>query len=214
MSPSLYISSLTKLSSYFAQSWNCPQHLKPGDSNALIAEFLSKLDLLAQSLPARFLPNLQRVSRMLPSLFSGALPFVLCHEDLSEMNILINPETGNITGIVDWAEARILPFGLTLWGFENTLGFMDSKGWQYYDNRRQLEDLFWQSFWTKAPNASKVDLELIRAARMLGLFCRYGLITDGKVLKGTIDATDSHSLGYLDAFCTCIDWEPTEARSM
>ncbi|KAF5682603.1 kinase-like domain-containing protein [Fusarium circinatum] len=150
---------------------------------ALLAEFRSKFDLLAQSLPSRFLPNLNRVYEKLPSVFSGALPFVLSHGDLCEMNLLISPETGHISGIVDWAEARILPFGFSLWGFENILGFMDSKGWHYYDNRDELEDLFWRTFWTEAPDASKADLELIQTARMAGLFCRYGLVVEGKDLK-------------------------------
>lgn len=180
---------------------------------ALLEEFRSKFDLLAQSLPSRLLPNLKRVSEKLPLLFSGALPFVLSHGDLCEMNLLINPETGNITGIVDWAEARILPFGFSLWGFENILGFMDSKGWHYYDNRDELEDLFWRTFSSEAPDASKVDLELIRIGRMAGLFCRYGLVMEGKDLKGTIGPSHSSSLAYLDAFCSLGDWEPRNGRS-
>ncbi|KAF5963452.1 Mus38-like protein [Fusarium bulbicola] len=177
------------LAKYFAQSWNCQQQLRPDDMAAVFAEFRSKFDLLAQSLPSRFLPNLNRVYEKLPSVFSGALPFVLSHGDLCEMNLLISPETGHITGIVDWAEARVLPFGFSLWGFENILGFMDSKGWHYYDNRDELEDLFWRTFWTEVPDASKADLELFQTARMA-------------------DHSDSYSLAYLDAFCTIDDWEP------
>ncbi|KAF5023003.1 hypothetical protein F66182_4961 [Fusarium sp. NRRL 66182] len=200
------------LARYFAQSWNCQQQLSPGNKAALFAEFRSKFDLLARSLPSQFLPNLNRVYKKLASVFSGTLPFVLSHGDLCEMNLLIAPETGHITGIVDWAEARILPFGFSLWGFENILGFMDSKGWHYYDNRDELEDLFWRTFWTEATDASKVDLELIQIVRMAGLFCRYGLVMEGKDLKGAIDHSDSHSLAYLDAFCTIDDWEPRDGR--
>ena len=58
----------------------------------------------------------------LPSIFSGVgmVPLVLTHGDHCEMNILVDPEDGNIMGIVDWAEARTLPFGFTLYGFENS----------------------------------------------------------------------------------------------
>ena len=80
----------------------------------------------------------------LPSLFSDALPFVLSHGDLNVMNLLINPETGNITGIADWAESRILPFGFALYGLENILGQMDSEGWHYNGHYRELESLFWE----------------------------------------------------------------------
>lgn len=76
-------------------------------------EFQSSFDLLARNLPSRFAANLERVREELPSLFK-VLPFVLSHGDLNMMNLLVNPKTGNITGIVDWAEARILPFGFAL----------------------------------------------------------------------------------------------------
>ncbi|KJZ69736.1 hypothetical protein HIM_10876 [Hirsutella minnesotensis 3608] len=194
------------LASFFAQSWNSSQQLCPDDKAALFAEFHSKLDLLARSLPSRFTSNLSRVRQHLPALFSGAFPFVLNHGDLCEMNLLVNPETGNITGIVDWAEARILPFGFSIWGLENVLGYMDSEGWHYYDNHRELENIFWQTFLGEARNASDTDLQLIRAARMAGLFCRYGFIVEGKAMKGVVDQNDASSLAYLDAFCIAGDW--------
>lgn len=175
----------------------------------MLAEFNSKFDLLARSLPSRFALNLSRLRQDLSSLFSGPLPFVLSHGDLCEMNILIHPETGNFTGIVDWAEARILPFGFSLWGFENVLGYMDSDGWHYYDNRCELEDLFWETLREKANNLSDADLQLIRTARMAGLFCRYGFVVEGKAVKSVVDLTDTSSLAYLDAFCTTDYWAPT-----
>ena len=188
--------------SFFAQSWNGDQQLCADDTAAMLAEFDSKFDLLARSLPSQFSSNLDRIRQDLSSLFSGALPFALSHGDLCEMNILVDSETGNITGIVDWAEARILPFGFSLWGFENVLGYMDSDGWHYYDNRRELEDLFWETFREKANNLSDADLQLIRTARLAGLFCRYGFVVEGKAVKSVVDPTDASSLAYLDAFCT------------
>jgi hypothetical protein len=125
------------------------------------------------------------------------------------MNILINSMTGNITGIVDWAEARILPFGLSLWGLENILGYMDSDGWHYYDNRHELEILFWETFVRDAGIVSRDDLQLIRAARMIGLFCRYGFIVEGKAVKSMVDESDASSMAYLDAFCTTDNWTTT-----
>lgn len=193
--------------SFFAQSWNGSQ--QPEDAAALLAEFHAKFDLLARALPSRFSSNLGRVLRDLPALFSGAFPFVLSHGDLCEMNLLVNPETGNITGIVDWAEARILPFGFSMWALENVLGYMDSEGWHYYDNCRELEDLFWQTFLGEARNASDADMQLTRTARMAGLFYRYGFVVEGKAVKGVVDHTDASSLAYLDAFCTTDDWATT-----
>ncbi|TAQ84373.1 hypothetical protein B7494_g7300 [Chlorociboria aeruginascens] len=167
----------------------------------LLAEFQSKFDVLARSLPSRFASNLDEVRQSLLSLFSGTFPFVLNHGDLCEMNILVHFGPGNIMEIVDWAEARILPFGFALWGLENILGCMDSAGWHYYHSRHELEVLFWRALRTEAYNVSEDDMQLIRSARMAGLFCRHGYIVEGKTLKGVMDSTDPSSLVYLDAFC-------------
>jgi hypothetical protein len=61
------------------------------------------------------------------------------------MNIFVDPNIGHVTGIIDWAEAIILPFGISLWGLENILGYMDSQGWHYYKNYQKLEKLFWKT---------------------------------------------------------------------
>lgn len=94
----------------------------------MLIEFQSSFDLLTRNLPSRFIPNLERVRKELPSLFSKALPFVLSYGDLNGMNLLVNPKTGNIIGIVDWAKSRILPFGFALYGLKNFLGRIDSEG--------------------------------------------------------------------------------------
>ncbi|KAK5629545.1 hypothetical protein RRF57_005260 [Xylaria bambusicola] len=197
----------TDLAKFFAQSWNHSQQLRQDHIATLLVEFRDKLALLSQSLPSRFAPNLDIVRKELPRLFNNTLPFVLTHEDPRQMNILVQPETGIITGIVDWAEARILPFGLTLWALENILGYMDSNGWHYHDNRHELERIFWNTFRKEAENLSDDDLPLIRIARMLGLFYHYGLIREGKACKGVVH--ELHSFAYLDAFCTVDDWMPS-----
>ncbi|KAJ5438123.1 uncharacterized protein N7458_009121, partial [Penicillium daleae] len=86
---------------FFAQSWN--NDLRPClDTTAdILIEFQSNFDLLARNLPSRFAPNLDIVRKELPSLFSKALPCVLSHGDLNIINLLVNPKTGNITGIID-----------------------------------------------------------------------------------------------------------------
>lgn len=124
------------------------------------------------------------------------------------MNVLTNPETGNITGIVDWAEARILPFGFALYGLENFLGWMDSNGWHYYDRYRELESFFWQTFREEAMNVSEADLHFIRAARMAGLFYRYGFVFDSKGVVQSVRVDLNGPLAYLDAFCTADEWSP------
>jgi hypothetical protein len=195
---------------FFAQSWNKRQPIQGDVTKVLHAEFDQKFSVLAQFLPPRFESRLVSIRRDLLSLFSGALPFVLSHGDLCEMNILIDPKSGKITGIVDWAEARILPFGFSLWGFENVLGYMDSKGWHYYDNRRELESLFWKIFREEAEVFADDDLILIQRARAAGSFCRYGFIRDGMAVKSVVGQSSPSSLAYLDAICTTTDQCPGE----
>ncbi|CDM28714.1 hypothetical protein DTO013E5_860 [Penicillium roqueforti] len=191
------------LARFFAQSWNNDRRPYSDDTAILLKEFQSNFDLLAQDLPSRFAPNLDMVRKELPLLFSGALPFVLSHQDLNMMNLLIDPETGNMTGIVDWAESRILPFGFALYGLDNILGLMGSTGWHYYDNHRKFENLFWKTFREEANDFSDADLRLTRVARMAGLFYHYGFLFD---IKGTVESVRMDqadgSLAYLDAFCT------------
>ncbi|TLD05585.1 uncharacterized protein PgNI_09109 [Pyricularia grisea] len=103
------------------------------------------------------------------------------------MNILVDPTTGNVTGIFNWAEAAILPFGFSLWGMGNIMGYMDFKGWQ-------------------ASNVSDVHLHSLWSSRMVGFFCRYGFIMEGNVMKGVVDLSDFSSMAYLDAFCRADDW--------
>ncbi|KAK8850934.1 Tudor domain-containing protein 15 [Apiospora arundinis] len=83
---------------------------------------------LAESLPPGCLATVLQVCEALPSV-SSRLPFVLTHGDISESNILVDPDDGRITGIIDWAEAEVSPFGLALWGLESILGYMNPEGW-------------------------------------------------------------------------------------
>ncbi|KAE8378127.1 hypothetical protein BDV26DRAFT_292480 [Aspergillus bertholletiae] len=187
---------------FFAQSWNNAQQLCSDTTTTLLMEFQSSFDLLARNLPSRFTPSLERVRKEFPSLFSKALPFVLSHGDLNMMNVLVNPKIGNITGIVDWAESRNLPFGFALYGRENLLGRIDSEGWHYYDRYRELESLFWQTLQEGPRNFSDADLYLIRTAKMAGFFYHYGVNFDtkGVVQSVRMDQPDG-SLAYLDTLC-------------
>jgi len=42
------------------------------------------------------------------------MPWVLIHQDFSGINIFVNPDSGYITGVVNWADATIEPFGMAL----------------------------------------------------------------------------------------------------
>lgn len=91
------------------------------------------------------------------------------------MNILLDPDAGHISGVIDWAEAKILPFGIILWGFQNILGYMDSKGWHYYRNHHNLETLFWQTFDDIVGGVPETDRHAIHATRTAGFSSGMGL---------------------------------------
>ncbi|KAH6649586.1 hypothetical protein F5144DRAFT_607715 [Chaetomium tenue] len=111
------------LATFFAQSWtNAQPPPSPTPTTPpLLTEFTQALTTLSTTLPARFTPRLTTLLHHLPAAFA-ALPLALTHGDLCEMNLLVDPATGRLTGVVDWAEARALPFGLALYGLENVLG--------------------------------------------------------------------------------------------
>jgi len=44
------------------------------------------------------------------------------------INILVNPDSGHITGVVDWTDTIIKPFGMALWGLESVLDYSGPNG--------------------------------------------------------------------------------------
>ena len=71
------------------------------------AECHSRFEYLIGALPERFAPALAEVQAAVPALLNNAYPMVLTHSDIDEMNVLVNPSSGEITGIVDWPRASI-----------------------------------------------------------------------------------------------------------
>jgi len=179
------------------------QHLPQDVSSALFAKFRDKFNLLARSLPPRFAPNLVKVRQELPALFSGALPLVLVHSTI-----------GKITGVVDWAETRILPFGFPCGRLRTS-----SAGWTRQDGITSTTVVHSKISSGKpsqrklAALQTKVCLSLIRVARVAGLLYRYGLNVDGKHFEGV--ATQANpSFEYLGVFWPADDSVPiTNASS-
>lgn len=142
---------------------------------------------------------MEELSNNLSLLFSEEYPAVLTHGDLCEMNFLVDPKTGHLTGVIDWAEAEILPFGCALWGLENILGFMDRRGWHYFDSYQELEDLFWRSFKDSVGESLDGKWRAIQIARRIGILFRYGSQWDEASRERVIVENDS-GMKYLDAF--------------
>ena len=109
---------------FFASAWKTPQI--PRKEKAL--DHKAKLMQLSSILPSRFARVIDRIYRNLDELVDQ-VPWVLTHSDISNMNILVDPDSCHVTGIVDWADASIEPFGVALWGLESVLGCGGPHGW-------------------------------------------------------------------------------------
>ncbi len=111
------------------------------------------------------------------------------HDDLLENNIHVDEATGRITGIVDWADAIIAPFGVSLGGLETILGVQTLSSWHFHPSHLSLRGRFWETFYGEIGNISGEDRSSIEVARLFGLFRAHGFEEKDK------------SIVYLEALC-------------
>src|ERR1700722_6013766 len=92
------------------------------------------------------------------------------------MNILVDPDSGHLTGVVDWADATIEPFGIALWGLESVLGCSGPDGWSYFgSDPSHSRTLFWNTFFTEIGyTISYKTRKAIDEVSTLGILLRYG----------------------------------------
>ncbi|KAI1979099.1 hypothetical protein LOZ53_000367 [Ophidiomyces ophidiicola] len=116
------------LSRYFASAWLHPQDVPQAKRKENQEQISKKPFVLNSALPPRYCTLISSLQADLHQLYSPIYPQVLTHGDLNARNTLVMPVTGQISGLVDWAEASILPFGMGLYGLKIMLGNMDSQG--------------------------------------------------------------------------------------
>lgn len=115
------------------------------------------------------------------------------------MNILINPNNGEITGIVDWSSGGIQPFGFSLYALENALGDMRADGWKWHDDADELRVAFWKAF-RERTGLSEPQLKLPQLAGKAGILIRYGIAYDvGFVGLIGVRASKMEDFRHLDA---------------
>ncbi|KAK0617923.1 hypothetical protein B0T17DRAFT_618573 [Bombardia bombarda] len=194
------MATVNSLARFFAQSWLSGRPTDLAQVSTTIDECAAVFRYLSDNLPSRFESSVAKVQGILPMLRSGEHPVVLTHGDLNEMNILVDPASGRITGVVDWAEASFQPFGFALYALDNALGSMGPDGWEYFDNADRLRDEFWSTFGTLVGGLSESRMEFIRLARAAGLLIRYGTPYDRGRFGGLVGVRDPSdvSLRYLD----------------
>lgn len=108
-----------------------------------------QLTKLMEELPTSTLSKstLSGLIDSLTSLFEQDYPQVLTHGDFSITNILVDEDSFEITGVVDWSLAAIMPFGMDLDILFLATGFMTLQSWHDYACKLRLLDIFWEEFW-------------------------------------------------------------------
>ncbi|RFU31035.1 hypothetical protein B7463_g5332, partial [Scytalidium lignicola] len=160
-----------------------------------------RLGQLGAQLPPRFRGTAQNVLRELSRIDN--LPWVLTHGDIVPSNLLVFPSTGRLSGLVDWAEAEYLPFGVSLYGLEEILGEMTAAGFKYYPEADNMREIFWTELRSHVPeleeNSSMVDV--IKLSRDLGVLLWYGIaFDDGAIDRVVQEGRDVDEISKLETF--------------
>ncbi|KUJ12696.1 uncharacterized protein LY89DRAFT_190389 [Mollisia scopiformis] len=169
---------------------------------ALVSTLSHRFRLVAR----RVLENLRRIE---------ALPWVLTHGDIVASNIMIEPSNGTLTGLVDWAEAERLPFGVCFYGLEELLGEMTMTGFQYRHDAVSLRTVFWAELGMLVPELQQTQvLEAVKLARDLGVLLWHGIaFDDGAIDRVVQEGRDVEEIHRLEAFLD-IQGNPPTVRSL
>ncbi|KAJ2976756.1 hypothetical protein NUW58_g8008 [Xylaria curta] len=162
----------------------------------------SRLELMSASLPIRFR---QIASSILSDISEiEALPWVFTHGDFLAANILVSPDSGKLTGLLDWAEAEWLPFGIGMYGLEELLGEDNQDGrFVYYPEADRLRLLFWGQLMLLIPElaADSKHLALIKKAQKLGILLWHGIaFDDGNLNRVVEEGNDDREIQRLAMF--------------
>ncbi|KAH8590380.1 hypothetical protein B0O99DRAFT_721848 [Bisporella sp. PMI_857] len=100
---------------------------------------------------------------------------VLFHRDFGTCNIMVDGTSCRLTGIINWAETEICPFGQNLHSLQVLTGALHLKnGWRRYEGYEALQDAFWRTFQDEVGDLSAETIKTIRTARILGLLRSHG----------------------------------------
>lgn len=99
---------------------------------------------------------------------------VLLHNDFGSFNMLVDENSCNLLGVIDWAEAEIGPFGINLYAHDRLISKIHLKhGWSRYDDYRLLDEIFWTTF-SQETGVDNETINSIKAARIAGVLLWLG----------------------------------------
>ncbi|KAH6712140.1 hypothetical protein BKA61DRAFT_80474 [Leptodontidium sp. MPI-SDFR-AT-0119] len=158
---------------FFASAWvnRLTVEAPPG----LQAEYEAILDTLFIELPDSLRPTISKVRENLSLLFRPDFPMAVQHDDLLENNFHVEEATGHITGIVDWANAKVAPYGISLGGLEIVLGIQTNRDWYFHPSHVRLRQQFWNTFDSEIGQVSDLDRRSMEVARLMGLLRTHGI---------------------------------------
>ncbi|KAI2642750.1 hypothetical protein GGS21DRAFT_190776 [Xylaria nigripes] len=161
-----------------------------------------RLEMMSSSLPVR----LRRIASNILGEISDieTLPWVCTHGDFLATNIMVDYQSGKLTGLLDWAEAEWLPFGIGIYGLEELLGENNDPGrFGYYPEAGHLRDIFWKALMLSIPKLAQDPQEVVRVekAQHLGVLLWHGIaFDDGKLNRVVEEGRDDHEIHKLNLF--------------
>jgi hypothetical protein len=195
-----HISLCEGFADFLAQAWmNSPSDIPMGKVGSSLQ---SRLESLSIDLPPRFRSAAKGLLHNLPRIVT--LPWILTHGDLVASNFMVDPASGYLFGLVDWAEAEILPFGTCLYGLESLLGEMTADGFVYASSAAIGRERFWKRLQERVPEVFiEPNLETVMLARDMGVLLWYGFAFDeGAINRVVEEGRDADEIRYLETFLT------------
>ena len=100
---------------------------------------------------------------------------VLLHKEFGTCNVMVDSDSGDLVGVIDWAEAEIGPFGLNLHSLQPLISkFHLKNGWIRYEDYDNLQECFWKILCDEVGGLSKETIRAIKSARVVGLLLSSG----------------------------------------
>ncbi|ODA81328.1 hypothetical protein RJ55_04293 [Drechmeria coniospora] len=155
----------------------------------------------SQGPPERFRGKNEEIGTGLLLLLRPEYPMVLNDDDLLEMNLHLDERDGHVTGIVDWADAIVSPFGMSLRRLETILGVQTSSCWHFHANHGFLRALVRQTFHRIVGDVSDEHLQAMQVERQLGIFRTHAFDGRPEMEGSSTVAEGDPSLVCLEAWC-------------
>ncbi|KZS95645.1 hypothetical protein SISNIDRAFT_473631 [Sistotremastrum niveocremeum HHB9708] len=79
------------------------------------------------------------------------LPLALSHIDVNKMNILVDPNSLRVTGLIDWEAAAILPLGMSAWCIRFLTVPIPRRQDKVLEKSWPVTQAFWEAFFAALP---------------------------------------------------------------